>query len=323
MAIITISRQSGSMGREIAEQLSEKLNISLITRKLFLSDILSDTLSQHEIYMLEQSPKFYLAESGKGISYKELIVNRLLEEASKGSCVILGMGAHIIFSDSPDAINIRVIASPETRLKRFKEKYGQEENEARRLMQQSDRRHKRFTSIIYGVDWANPLHYDLVLNTDNMTVDQCVELIAYNINLKESMKFFNHFNQENGNKEKTDTPVKKPVFKHPAEEEFANILNMYGIAWEYEPKTFPVKWDAEGNVIMAISPDFYLAKFDTYIEITTMDQKYVTTKNKKVKLMRELYPDVNVNIVYKKDFYSLLERFGFSGGDEINEFNRS
>lgn len=320
MAIITISRQSGSMGREIAEEISKKLNIPLITRKQFLSQILSDTLSPHELNMLEQSPKFYLNKSNEGITYKELIEKRLLEEASKGSCVILGMGAQIIFSNSPDAMNIRVVASHETRLKRFGEKYGQKGIDAEKLIKQTDRRHKRFISLLYGADSSDPLLYDMVLNTDTMTVEQCVELISYNINLKESMKYLSSFNQNNA---ANDPKSKKIVFKHPAEEEFANILNMYGIDWEYEPRTFPVKWDAEGNVTMAISPDFYLTKFDTYIEITTMDQKYVTTKNKKVKLLRELYPEVNVNIVYKKDFYSLLERFGFSGGDKINEFNKA
>jgi hypothetical protein len=98
---------------------------------------------------------------------------------------------------------------------------------------------------------------------------------------------------------------------------------MYGIVWEYEPKTFPVQWDAEGNVTKAFSPDFYLTKFDTYIEITTMEQKYVTTKNKKVKRLRELYPGININIVYKKDFNSLIKRFGLDRGVEIDEFNRS
>ena len=57
-------------------------------------------------------------------------------------------------------------------------------------------------------------------------------------------------------------------------------------------------------------PDFYLPEFDTYIELTTMKQKYVTEKNKKVKLLQELYPDINVNIVYKKDYHKLLKRFG-------------
>ncbi|NLB19033.1 MAG: cytidylate kinase-like family protein, partial [Syntrophomonadaceae bacterium] len=76
------------------------------------------------------------------------------------------------------------------------------------------------------------------------------------------------------------------------------------------PRTFPIKWDSEGNVIQAFSPDFYLPKFDTYIELTTMNQKYVSEKKKKVKLLRKLYPGTNVNIVYKNDFYSLLKRFG-------------
>ena len=67
--------------------------------------------------------------------------------------------------------------------------------------------------------------------------------------------------------------------------------------------------DAEGNVILAFSPDFYLTQFDTYIELTTMNQRYVTEKNKKVKRLRELYPGINIRIVYKKDFQSLVERF--------------
>lgn len=318
MAVITISRQSGSFGREIAEQLSVKLDMPLITRKTFLSEFISEIATPYELNMLEHSPKFYLTQSKSGIIFKDYIENKLREEASKGPCVILGMGAQIIFSDSPDAIKIRVIASNETRIMRFGKKYGLGEAEAARLMHQMDRRHKRYLSLLYGEDSSNPMLYDLILNTDSMTIDECVELIAFNIDIKKTMRFFNSHSFANEKIEKNN----KPVFKHPAEEEFAHILSMYGIEWEYEPKTFPVRWDAEGNVTMAISPDFYLPRFNTYIEITTMDQKYVTTKNKKVKLLKELYPDVNINIVYKKDFYSLLERFGFSGGDEINEFNR-
>lgn len=320
MAIITISRQSGSLGREIAEQLSIKLNMPFITRKQLLTQHISDIATPYELNMLEQSPKFYLNQAKDGISFKEHIQNKLLEEASKGPCVILGIGGQIVFSNHPDAINIRVIASDTTRLMRFINRYGIKEAEAEKLLRQSDRRHKRFISTLYDVDWASPHLYDMILNTDHMSIEQCVELIAFNICLKDSLKFQNSFDCSSTKVE--NILSKKPIFKHPAEEEFANILNMHGIAWQYEPNTFPVKWDAEGNVTMAISPDFYLPKFDTYIEITTMDQKYVTSKNKKIRLVKELYPDINIKIVYKKDFYSLLERFGFSGKDEIDEFNR-
>jgi len=320
LTVITISRQSGSYGREIAEQLSAKLNIPLITRKTFLSEYISEIATPYELDMLEQSPKIYLTQSRSGIIFKDYIENKLREVTSKSSCVILGMGAQIIFSNSPDVLKIRVIASKKTRLKRFGKKYGLDEAEAERLLYQSDKRHKKYLSVLYGEDWSNPMLYDIILNTDNMPIEQCVELIAFNDDIRKTMRLYS--TQVSVSPDENIEKAKKPVFKHPAEEEFANILNMYGIEWEYEPKTFPVRWDAEGNVTMAISPDFFLPRFNTYIEITTMDQKYVTTKNKKVKLLKELYPDININIVYKKDFYSLLERFGFSGVDEINGFNR-
>ena len=59
---------------------------------------------------------------------------------------------------------------------------------------------------------------------------------------------------------------------------------------------------------MAFSPDFYLPKFNLYLELTTMDQKYVTKKNKKMRKVQELYPGTNIRIVYKKDFAELIER---------------
>lgn len=315
MAIITISRQSGSLGREITEQLSSKLDMQLITRERLLSE-LSEIANSSELKMLEQSPKFFLSEAKDGLTFKDHVEKKLNEEALKTPSIILGMGSQIIFSDSPDVLKVRIIASSETRIRRFGKKYGLGEKEALQLLQQNDKRHRKYIYTLYGVDWSDPLYYDLIINTDKMSVEYCVELISLSFEGKSNMPSINSLDDQDVLHEA------KPDFKHPAEQEFANILNMYGIDWEYEPKTFPVKWDAEGNVTMAFSPDFYLTKFDTYIEITTMDQRYVTTKNKKVKLIRELYPGINITIVYKKDFYSLLERFKLSSGDEIEEFNR-
>ena len=90
----------------------------------------------------------------------------------------------------------------------------------------------------------------------------------------------------------------------------AEILDFYRIRWEYEPNTFPLEWDGKGNVIVSFTPDFYLVDFDQYIELTTMSQKLVTKKNRKVRRLKELYPEVNVRIFYQKDFRRLLARFG-------------
>jgi len=104
--------------------------------------------------------------------------------------------------------------------------------------------------------------------------------------------------------------VAATAFVHPSERVAAQILDFYQIRWEYEPTRFPIEWDGEGNVIAWFAPDFFLPDFDLYIELTTMNQKLVTKKNRKVRRLRELYPDVNIKIFYQKDFRRLLFKFG-------------
>lgn len=99
-------------------------------------------------------------------------------------------------------------------------------------------------------------------------------------------------------------------FAHPSERVAAQILDFYRIAWEYEPTTFPLEWDKQGNVLMSFSPDFYLPEFDQYIELTTMSQKLVTKKNRKVRRLKELYPEVQIRILYQRDFRKLLFKYG-------------
>lgn len=321
MAIITISRQNGSYGSEIAEMLGKRLGMRLILKDNVINEWMAEVTDDYQRRMLTESPKFYLNIMKDGITYKEYIEKRLLDEAAKQPSIIVGMGSQIIFAGHPEALRVRIVASDSTRTMRIRKKYGFGVNDAEQMLLQSDKKHKRYISTLYGVDWAETFNYDMVLNTDSLTVEQCVDLISL---LAQARDRTSTTSPTAGSQDQIQVGENKNIlFKHPAEEEFAHILDMYGIEWQYEPRTFPVQWDAEGNVKMAFSPDFYLVRFDTYIEITTMDQKYVTTKNKKVKRLRELYPGININIVYKKDFNSLLKRFGFGGGDVIDEFNRS
>ncbi len=114
----------------------------------------------------------------------------------------------------------------------------------------------------------------------------------------------------------TGLPVSERVaataFAHPSERVAAQILDFYGIRWEYEPTTFPIEWSAAGDVIASFSPDFHMPDFDLYIELTTMSQKLVTKKNRKVRRLRELYPDVNIKIFYQKDFRALCFKYGLA-----------
>jgi hypothetical protein len=100
-----------------------------------------------------------------------------------------------------------------------------------------------------------------------------------------------------------------PRFTTDAEREFARLLDFYQVAWQYESRSFDLRWDADGKVVERFSPDFYLVDMELYVELTTMKQSLVTRKNRKLRLMRELYPDVKVKLLYNKDIRSLFAKY--------------
>lgn len=100
------------------------------------------------------------------------------------------------------------------------------------------------------------------------------------------------------------------TFVHLIEEEFARILDYYGIEWEYEPHTFALTTDEDGHVTEAFSPDFYLPQQDLYIELTTMRPKLITKKNRKIRRMKELYPHKNVKLFKRSDLRDMMIKYG-------------
>jgi hypothetical protein len=101
-----------------------------------------------------------------------------------------------------------------------------------------------------------------------------------------------------------------PAFAHASEAEMARILDFYRIRWEYEPHTFPILWNLEGVVVESFSPDFWLPDLDLYLELTTLRQKLVRKKNRKLRRIHELYPDIRVKLFYARDFRALMLKFG-------------
>jgi hypothetical protein len=99
-------------------------------------------------------------------------------------------------------------------------------------------------------------------------------------------------------------------FAHASERQFARLLDFYQIDWEYEPRSFDLEFDGDGSVTQQFTPDFYLPAYDLYIEITTMNQKLVTKKNRKVRRLKELYPEINCKIFYQRDYLSLVTKYG-------------
>ncbi|KUG05440.1 hypothetical protein ASZ90_017122 [hydrocarbon metagenome] len=307
LLFITVSRQTGSLGKEITELLAKKLDLPVITRDLVMSQWFPKIANTHEIHMLSESPGFFLTPTTQGLSFAEYLENRLRNYIAEQPAIIFGLGAQVIFAGHPAALHVKIMASQEVRIKRIMQTHCLEKKDAERFLGLTDRKHKRYIATIYGKDWSDPTLYHLTLNTDLLGVEEAASLL-YHVALNKEISC-------DIPQETLTNPENPVIFKHPSEEEFAKILDMHNIEWEYEPRTFPTKWDTEGNVTQAFAPDFYLPGFDTYIELTTMNQKYVSEKKKKVQLLRKLYPGININIVFKDDFNTLVKRFGLKDDD--------
>ncbi len=112
-------------------------------------------------------------------------------------------------------------------------------------------------------------------------------------------------------------PSDEVRFQHASERRFARLLDFYGVAWEYEPDEYPIEWDEEGRPTTWFRPDFYVPAFNLYIEITTSQQRLVTRKNRKLRLLRQHHPEVRCKLFYQRDYLALLRKYGLD--DELAE----
>lgn len=109
----------------------------------------------------------------------------------------------------------------------------------------------------------------------------------------------------------------QPPWANSTEQRFASLLDSYGIEWEHEPHRFPIAFDDEGNPTEFFTPDFYLPETDEYIEITVLKQALCTRKNRKLRLMKALYPETRCRIIYRHDYESLALKYGWKDDPEF------
>ncbi len=105
-------------------------------------------------------------------------------------------------------------------------------------------------------------------------------------------------------------PAAARAFAHHSEAEFARILDFYEVSWQYEPHVYPIMWSLDGGVQESFAPDFYLPDLDLYVELTTLRQRLVRKKNRKLRRLRELYPDIRIKLFYERDFRALMLKYG-------------
>ncbi len=307
VGVITISRTFGSGGDTIAGLVAARTGF-LLVNKSFLIKGLSP---------LEGNPPPPNQAAAKALEkklfsrkYLPLLHDFIYDLAVRENLVLLGRGGQMLFGDFPPSLHVKIIASEEGRVKRAMHAYKLTEEDASKLISSRDRNKKNYLKRLFDADWANPDFYHLILNTDKIDFEEAAEIIttAYRL-LGEPQENMPGESEGRKSPKNIPSPKKAPSFMHPSEEKFAKMLDFYRIEWHYEPKTFPLEWNKEGKVTKAFSPDFYLPEQDIYVELTTQRQKLVWQKNKKMRRLKELYPHIDIRIIYNKDYKGLLRKF--------------
>jgi cytidylate kinase len=318
MAIITISRLTGSGGREIATATAAALKFQFIDR-----GAMDNVIGQQFPVRIEQLSRI---KKDRRV-YDEMVRSAIAEVASIHNVVILGSGAQFLFERVSASLHVQIVAPLLYRIARVMRVAKVDRPAAEKIIEERDREKEAFITTLYAKDWRDPAHYDLVLNIDHFSNDVAVEIIVKAAQAKgieaTAVELPAQLREEILTAKLDVAQLadlepgedKLPEFAHPSEREFARVMDFYRIRWEYEPKTFPIEWDENRNVVKAFTPDFYLPDLDLFIELTTMKQSLVTKKNRKVRLLRELYPDVNIKILYEKDYKNLIWKYGL-GGEE-------
>ena len=187
-SIITISREFGSGGRYIGEQLAEKLGISFYDKDI-ISKVAEETgLNEEFVKEAGEYSPFksifsygFVSRDADGSSMEDIVFNAqrkiILELAEKGPCVIVGRCADHILADRDDCLNVFINGSEEDKIKRIMKYKGVADIEARRLMKDTDKRRRINYNYYTDRQWGKPQNYDVCLNSTSLTTDRCVEIL--------------------------------------------------------------------------------------------------------------------------------------------------
>ncbi len=324
MAVITISRQAGSGGDEVAAHLASILKFHLI-RRAYLEQAI------YEYCLLKTIKQLPLPEiippavdkPGARVAHRQLLRSVLMNLASRENLVIVGYGSQVVFRTFRTAFHVRIVAPVDDRVKRIMTAHGKSREEATEQVRNKDMERRTFLKEFFGVEIGKQHFYDLILNLNRLSESRGAEVVASAFRAAidqdaDPLEEYRHYIRVH-HLESMDLipdrwqggePAPKTVFAHPSEEEFASVLDFYRIKWEYEPRTFPIQWNEQGVITESFTPDFYLPEFDSYIELTTMKQDLVTRKNRKIRRLRELYPGINLKVFYGRDYKQLLGKYG-------------
>ena len=202
--IITINRENGSGGREIARRLGEMLGLKVYDKSILEELVQKFNLNKEEIERIRAQKtnlwsdfcQFYRQFSAAGNSYQNedrKITSRELyyaeaqimrNLASQESCIIVGRSGFHVFKDNPDALSIFIIADREARIKRIAQKEGVDEKTAAKLIEKTDAARDNFTKTFAGTSRYDARNYDITLNVSRFSTEAIAAFLAENITRK-------------------------------------------------------------------------------------------------------------------------------------------
>lgn len=198
MAIITISRQIGSLGEQIAKSTADKLGYRYIEKNQISEALSSLGFSVADVDKYdEKKPSVWQTLSTQKRLFALLIRAAIYELAAHENVVIVGRGGQVILKDIPEVFHVRIIAPYASRVSRLIEQKGYEEKKAQVVIRQSDRDSSGYLNTYFDADWDDSDLYDLIINTRAITLDKVVELITCAVGtheIKKSASLFERLN---------------------------------------------------------------------------------------------------------------------------------
>jgi len=259
-------------------------------------------------------------------AFPSLVTSVLARLATEHHLVYCAIGGEVQARHFPGMLRVHVVAPENLRIGNLMLDQRVERAAARQLLLDLEAAERSDRKAKFGKTRPTADLFDMVINTELLGAEQIADLIAAAVEsagLKDrgflspaaeaQLQFQVRLKLARyGVVPPSKITLRKKIFANQSEEMFANLLDFYRIAWEYEPRSFPVQYDADGRVLESFTPDYYLPEFDLYLELTTMKQSLVTKKNRKVRLLRELYPKLNIQVFYQKDFENLIFKYGLA-----------
>jgi cytidylate kinase len=178
MPIVTITREMGSLGKDVARALGAELQVPVVYHEVI--DHLADRMrvrKSHVIRLLDGSAGLLERLTADKTSLSIFTADEIIGVAAQGrGAVIRGWGATHLLRDVPHVVCVRVCAPFETRKRRMMERLGSnDEAQVAEEIRTNDEAHTAIMRRHFFLQWTDPEHYDLVLNTKRVSVDECVE----------------------------------------------------------------------------------------------------------------------------------------------------